>query len=380
MHMADELYDIAVVGGGLAGLSVALQSAKAGYRTILFEKEQYPFHKVCGEYISMESWDFLNRIGVPLGELNLPIINKLLVSDGRGRRYNFKLPLGGFGISRYMLDNLLFQQAVNAGVMVHTGTKVNDIIEEQGGFTVMTVGSHFKARLAIGGFGKRSNLDVKWKRNFTLQKPGSADNFIGVKYHIRYPHPVDEIALHNFSNGYCGMSKVENDISCLCYLTTAANLQRSNNSIREMERNILFKNPVLRQIFSTAEFLYEQPLTISQVNFHKKEQVENHVIMLGDSAGLISPLCGNGMSMALHSSSIAFSLVRKYFEHQLTRNQLAAAYKSTWSRNFSNRLWVGRQVQRFFGGDKSTAMFLKAMDWFPPVAGMIIDKTHGAPF
>ena len=54
----NEDYDIAVIGGGLAGLSLSIQSAEAGYKTILFEKEHYPFHKVCGEYISNESYEF----------------------------------------------------------------------------------------------------------------------------------------------------------------------------------------------------------------------------------------------------------------------------------------------------------------------------------
>ena len=58
-----EVYDLAIVGGGLAGLALAIQSARAGYQTVLFEKEKYPFHKVCGEYVSLESWDFLEELG-----------------------------------------------------------------------------------------------------------------------------------------------------------------------------------------------------------------------------------------------------------------------------------------------------------------------------
>ena len=64
--MSKEYYDIGIIGGGLAGLSFAIQSAKSGYNTILFEKETYPYHKVCGEYISLESWPFLEKLGVPL--------------------------------------------------------------------------------------------------------------------------------------------------------------------------------------------------------------------------------------------------------------------------------------------------------------------------
>ena len=132
-------YDIAIVGGGLAGLTLAIQSADAGYRVILFEKENYPFHKVCGEYISMESWNFLIRCGLPLQDWSLPIINHLQVSDTKGKCFDFDLPLGGFGISRYHLDNALYELALHAGVTIHTNCKVNDIIYENDFFSIQNI-------------------------------------------------------------------------------------------------------------------------------------------------------------------------------------------------------------------------------------------------
>jgi menaquinone-9 beta-reductase len=82
--MTNKVYDIAVVGGGLAGLALAIQSAKAGYAVVLFEKEKYPYHKVCGEYISLESWNFIESLGVPLKDMNLPIIKQLHVTSPKG--------------------------------------------------------------------------------------------------------------------------------------------------------------------------------------------------------------------------------------------------------------------------------------------------------
>ncbi len=111
-------YDIAITGGGLAGLSLAILSARQGYSVILFEKEEYPFHKVCGEYISLESWDFMEDLGLPLSEWKPPIIRKLQTSDVYGRVHSFDLPLGGFGISRYKADYELYKIAVSSGVEV----------------------------------------------------------------------------------------------------------------------------------------------------------------------------------------------------------------------------------------------------------------------
>ena len=84
-----------------------------------------------------------------------------------------------------------------------------------------------------------------------------------------------------------------------------------------MEERVLMKNPFLKNIFSNAEFLYESPLTISRISFNKKSQVENHVLMIGDAAGMITPLCGNGMSMALHGSKLAFEEINFFLKNKI---------------------------------------------------------------
>ena len=81
---ANRKYDVAIVGGGLAGLSLSILLARKGYRICLFEKESYPFHKVCGEYISMESWDFLISLGLPLEDWDLPKIHQLILTAPNG--------------------------------------------------------------------------------------------------------------------------------------------------------------------------------------------------------------------------------------------------------------------------------------------------------
>ena len=378
--MNDALYDISIIGGGLAGLALAIQCADNGYKAILFEKETYPYHKVCGEYISNESHPFLQSLGFSFDNYQLPAINQLLLTDVKGNEFHFALPLGGFGISRYTLDNDLYQLALNKGVTVLTDTKVNDVQFENDLFYVDAANNRIQSKVAAGCFGKKSNLDVQWKRPFATQKPNASDHYIGVKYHIRFPHPPNEIALHNFQDGYGGMSKIEEDKSCLCYLTTAGNLRKSGNSIKEMEQTILCKNPKLKAIFNSANFLYKDPLVISQINFSKKNQVENHALMLGDAAGLISPLCGNGMSMALHSSKIAFHQIQPFLQGNISRKQMEDNYTSFWKKEFSKRLWVGRNVQSLFGKSSTSAIFLKAMNHLPCMANKLIEATHGKRF
>jgi menaquinone-9 beta-reductase len=375
-----DIYDIAITGGGLAGLTLSIQAADAGYRVILFEKESYPFHKVCGEYISRESWDFLHQCGLDLKEWSLPDIQALQISDGKGRIYDFKLPLGGFGVSRYKLDHALYLKAKEKGVSVYTGTRVSNILFTNDQFTLETSAGTFSSKVAVGSFGKRSNLDLKWNRAFTTQRPSKMNHYIGVKYHIKYPHPSDTIALHNFYNGYCGISQIEEGNCCLCYLTTADNLQKSGQSIAVMERNILSVNPRLADIFSNAAFLYPQPLTISQISFQQKTQVENHVLLLGDAAGMITPLCGNGMSMAMHAGKLAMDSIALFLKGVVSREELERSYARQWQEHFGLRTKIGRWVQYFFGNTSTTSLFLKSMHSLPALSRELIRQTHGQPF
>ena len=377
---SDSVYDIAIIGGGLAGLALSIQSAKAGYRVVLFEKEKYPFHKVCGEYISFEAWDFLEDLGMPLSEMNLPVIRKLQVSAPNGKLLEHMLPLGGFGISRYKLDSMLADLAKEYGVILMEETKVDDINFEDGIFTIQYPTLNSRSRVTAGTFGKRSNLDLKWKREFTLRKPNKLNNYIGVKYHVQADFPADSIALHNFKNGYCGISQVEESRYCLCYLTTAGNLSVSGNSIQQMEENILQQNPYLKKIFTGSKLLFESPLVISQISFEKKSQVENHMLMTGDAAGMITPLCGNGMSMALHGSKIAFEETDRFLKGIITREQMEMNYTKRWKHQFSSRLRTGRIIQRFFGSPLLSNLLISSLKPFPGLVNKLISATHGQPF
>lgn len=379
MHRSN-YYDIAIVGGGLAGLALSVQSAKAGFNVILFEKELYPFHRVCGEYISLESWDFLESLGVPLKEWNLPIVNQLLVTAPNGNCVTQPLDLGGFGISRCKLDYILYELAKAAGVRVEAGTKVDDIQFEENDFVIHSSIGSVQSRVAVGSFGKRSNLDVKWKRPFILGKQKQLDNFIGVKYHIDMDWPKDLIALHNFKDGYCGISAIEDGKTCLCYLTTAKNLKANGGSIDAMEEVVLKGNPFLKRIFENAIHLYEAPVTIAQISFERKSLIEHHVLLVGDAGGMITPLCGNGMSMALHGSKLAFEAIAPFLRNELSRSAMEQQYSSAWTRQFAKRLTVGRWVQQFFGKTWMTNVFIAALKPFPFLVRAIVKQTHGEFF
>ena len=111
-------FDVIIVGGGLAGLTSAIHLSKLKKKVLLIEKNTYPKHKVCGEYISNEVLLYLNSLGIDPINKGAKQISKVHISTVKSNLIKGELPLGGFGMSRYILDNLLFRKAQDNGVII----------------------------------------------------------------------------------------------------------------------------------------------------------------------------------------------------------------------------------------------------------------------
>lgn len=377
MQTNPNIYSCAIIGGGLAGLSLAIQLADEGIQTIVFEKNTYPFHKVCGEYISMESWDFLIALGLQLNHMDLPSIKKLGITSEKGFMLNAPLTLGGFGISRYTLDQELCTLAAKKGVVVIENCRVLEVqSEEDQTSTITTSAGVYRASVVCGSYGKYTPTFAKSE---TSSKKNNI-NYIGVKYHIKTDFPNDKIELHNYEGGYCGISKVDKETFCLCYLSTSDKLKQAGNDIKELEETVLHKNPFLKRIFMESEFLFEQPVVISNITFHKKSTYINGIFLIGDAAGTITPLCGNGMSMGLRASNILAQLLISFFYTSTSKKSLIEAYDLAWNHQFNTRIQTGYYLQSLFGKRATTHLALKTLDKFPAVTQKIIGLTHGKTF
>jgi flavin-dependent dehydrogenase len=361
-------FDIIIVGGGLAGLSTAIMSRKMGLSVLLIEKYSYPFHKVCGEYISNEVRPFFKFIGLDLEALGVADIHTLQVSAANGNVAKSHLTSGGFGISRYKLDYELAKLATDIGVEVMTETQVNSVEAHQVTTSKKEV---FSGKIIVGSYGKRGNLDKHLNRQFIDERSG----YVGVKYHIKTDFPKDVIALHNFKGGYCGMSAIEEDLYCLCYLIDRK-VVREHGSIDKTERNVLSKNKYLSEIFQHSEFVYDKPLVINEISFNKKSKQESGMLMVGDTAGLITPLCGNGMAMAIRGGVKLSELIYKQLNDS-TETDLYQEYLTYWNSEFRTRLWAGRNLQKLFGSNLPTNLAIGFFKNFPSLLPPVVKLTHG---
>ncbi|MFC3876256.1 NAD(P)/FAD-dependent oxidoreductase [Winogradskyella maritima] len=341
---------------------------------LLMEKISYPNHKVCGEYVSNEVLPYLKSFGFNPFDFGAKDISKFELTTHNNKTITAQLPLGGFGMSRYELDFQLYKLVIKAGVEV-----LQDVVEnveyEDDYFKIKTqkngvVTSH----LVIGAYGKRSSLDVKFQRKFIQKK----SPYLAVKTHVAGDFPEDKVALHNFEGGYCGVSKVENNHINLCYITSFEAFKKFK-TIEDFQEQVLFKNKELNALFSESKPQFENPLTISQISFETKPTIENHMLMCGDTAGMIHPLCGNGMGMAIRSAQLASSVIIDYLQGKIkTRKQLENTYSKAWKQQFSFRLNVGHGIAYLFRQNWLAPKLLLVLRWFPFLLPKIIRMTHGS--
>ncbi|TAI49820.1 NAD(P)/FAD-dependent oxidoreductase [Flagellimonas allohymeniacidonis] len=368
--------EIAIIGGGLAGLTAALDLVDRGKEVLIIEKNKYPKHKVCGEYVSNEVKPYLGHLGIDLDRFNLPQITTLQLSTQKGKSVSVDLPSGGFGISRYTFDNLLYEKAFEKGVQFLFDT-VSDVTFDGDVFQLTTSEDRkIECKVAIGAFGKRSNLDKKLNRSFINNK----SPWLGIKGHYTaYPHPEHLVGLHNFPGGYGGLSKTEDGCINFCYLVQYESFKKEG-TVEEFHKNVISENPLLKEFLMTAKLKFEKPLSIAQISFDRKKAVENHMLMCGDTAGLIHPLCGNGMAMAIHSAKIAAEQIDLFLENkEYHRNIMELNYQRAWKKNFSKRMWMGRRLQALMIHTEWFDMAISTLANSKRLLRGVIASTHGKP-
>ncbi len=361
-----------VIGGGLAGLTAARELAASGWDVLVFEKHPLPHHKVCGEYLSLEVVPYLEGSGVALEDA--PRIDTFRLHTTRGNQVTTRLPLGGIGISRYALDYRLFQAAREAGAHFRWEA-VEAVAFSEGSFLVQTRGSAYRAAQVLGAWGKRSAMDRVLHRPFFSQP----SPWMGIKMHFEAAYPANEVGLYPFRGGYGGLSVTETGAVNFCYLIHRDRFRESAGPMA-CTRELIQEQPGLRKTLSGAAPLFEKPLSISNLFFGKKQLQSDRVLMAGDAARLIHPLCGNGMAMAIETGRLQARLTGRWLRGEFgEQKDLLREFQTTWEGTFSRRLHTGTRLQGLLTRSGGLEISLWLASRFPGLLRRIIRNTHGSP-
>jgi flavin-dependent dehydrogenase len=371
-------YDAIVIGGGLAGCSVAHQLARRNHDVLLLEESTYPRHKLCGEFLSPEAQRSLRGLGVldAVHAAGAASMTRAQLTGPRGAASGHGLPGTALGLSRYRLDELLYREACAAGVEGRPTTRasaVHGALDQ--GFAVTAGGDTVEARLVIGAYGRRGVLDRTLDRPFLQEQ----SPYVAFKAHYTgAPSALPEsIELHAAGGGYCGIGPVEDERANVCWIGRIDALKDAGGTPDAMLDHMRQQNHALDERMEGLERASERFEAVSQVPLMPKTRFAGDVCMVGDAAGMIAPLCGDGMAMALDAADLLTPLADDWLAGRRSTTAFRTAYRHQWRRRFGRRMRIGRWVHAAaFRPTLSTAL-LRTCAALPPLARWLIRATRG---
>lgn len=298
--------DVAIVGGGLAGSTLAMLLATRGLAVALLDRDEFPRDKLCGEFLSYDALPVLDRVGIlaKIDDAGASRIRRCRVV-GRRRTLEFDFPKAARGISRMRLDDLMFREAGSAGAVLlpaHTVTAMDDSSITAGSAELGTV--TIEARVVVGAWGRWGRFDTQFGRSFVRDR---SHRHFGFKRHYRRVTGTSEgtIDLYSFQSGYLGVNDIEGGETNICGLVHADRLAGHRGKWDTFVGNLSDEGPHLRKLFAEHEPAQQGFLSSEPVIFRPRSVVEQGVFLIGDASGVLDPLTGNGMAMAIQSALLA---------------------------------------------------------------------------
>jgi menaquinone-9 beta-reductase len=342
---------VIVVGAGPAGSAAAYYFASAGYDVILVDKQKFPRDKVCGDFVSPVAQNELCKLGIT----NLPEFkssntisrasvyldgNKLIsrpVPKVQG------LPRYGRVVPRIILDKMILEQACKEGAIFLEGLKAVSIQTKKKDIELTVDGPSgkrtLKTRLLIGADGSNSTI-AKLVRG---HPPSSADRIIAIRgYFEDVEGPANQADLHFNKEsfpGYCWLfptGKNQANVGVGVVLDTIP----SGNRLKELLNHLIKNDPALHKRLSHAKLVGQiggWPLTTYNPN---QPIIDDRVMLVGDAAGLVNPLNGEGIQYALLSSRWASEVAISC----LTANDFSKEALSTYPQIVKKELDYGMSI------------------------------------
>jgi flavin-dependent dehydrogenase len=323
--------DVAIVGSGPAGSTLAAILARRGVSVALIDRDEFPRDKLCGEFLSYDALPILDRLGVTFAA---PAIGRCRVV-ARHRTYEFDFPAPARGVSRLLLDDVLFRTAVAAGAQSFAGwtaASLDPLTIERDGEQQTII-----ANVIVGAWGRWGRFDAQLGRGFVRDH---SHRSFGFKRHYRGTTTEPVIELYSFRGGYLGVSPIENGQTNICGLVHESRLAGLKGRWDAFVDTIRGEEKRLDALYSRHEPAQDGFLSSEPVIFRARSPVEHGVFMIGDASGIVDPLTGNGMAMAIQSAAIAAPHVLRAVEGKRDES----AYRRAHAQFFDRRIRWSRRV------------------------------------
>ncbi|MCE5316812.1 MAG: NAD(P)/FAD-dependent oxidoreductase [Parachlamydia sp.] len=344
-----------IIGGGVAGLSAAIHLAELGIPALVLEAGKYPGHRICGEFFSPECLPILARWGIELGATIEK--GRFVVGD---REISFALPQPAGGFSRYLFDMKLLEIAQSKGATVRTEAsvsslrlpeKANDPYEVE-----LSDGSIYYSQKLMIGTGRLPNISQK-----------KAPVYAGFKSHFEGIASAQAIEMHCFDGGYVGISPVAQGISNVAALVRLDRLKMEKSEFMEYLQRIKGMEQFAERLKGSSMLF--TPWMMGQVpEFGIRHNPSwPNVYWIGDAAGSIPPICGDGLGIALTTGLMAADYLR---------SNDPQGYQRAWHKRYHSRFFWGKWLHSVMTRTPLSRLAVSCCQWIPSLPAKVFALTR----
>jgi flavin-dependent dehydrogenase len=269
--------DVLVAGGGPAGLATALFATRAGLDVVVVEPRRAPVDKACGEGLMPGAVRVLDDLVGPLD--GAPLLGIRYLDGRRSVAATFRSG-SGMGVRRTTLHAALHRAVLAAGVPVVQG-RVGEVVQDDDSVTA----AGRRARYLVAADGLRS--PIRSALGLDLPDPRPA------RYGLRRHYPVrpwsDLVEVHWGPDAEAYVTPVGPDLVGVAVLSAA----------RRPFEDHLRAFPALAERLPEADTATRGAGPLRQRAAHR---VAGRVLLVGDAAGYVDALTGEGVSVSLASA------------------------------------------------------------------------------
>jgi geranylgeranyl reductase family protein len=352
-----KIYDVCIIGAGPAGSTCAYYLAQKGIKPLILEKKEFPRDKICGDAFTQRCFVHLERMG----------IMKKLIEEKKGHW----TAIGGLvspsgityigdsasetgshlvmSVKRKIMDEILVKVAVKAGSELVENYSVNEVIfdNNEDHWIIKSKQAEQKAyhaRILVIADGASSG--IAQSIGIISEPPQAVCSRAYIKagtYNFKY----DGLTIFPLKlvPGYCAfMKEADNDVVFCCYIIPFGEAKTEN--LYNLHHEFIKNDPFVRKAIgpkAEMEQMKAAPIRFGGID----QSYDDHLLIVGDAAGMIDPLTGEGLQYAMDAAEIAADTINEAFQRNEFKKSFFNRYHERWMKSFGKDFKWSIRMARF---------------------------------